>query len=467
MRRTIFLGVALVAFLATLGGELAPGVRAAPQGIEKIEHIVVIMQENRSFDSYFGTFPRAKGIPMRNGRPTVCNPDPAVKKCIRPYHDPRDRNVGGPHGWRDSQANVNGGRMNGFQRRTRDAILTACRSKDPFAPSCRPKTAPDVMGYHDAREIPNYWRYAREFVLQDRMFAPVASWSLPAHLFMLSGWSASCTRMNDPFSCRNAPSNPGTPPGELGNLSGKVPIYAWTDLTHLLHEHGVSWRYYIFSGDEPDCREDDAITCGPRPQTASTPGIWNPLLWFDTVRENRQLGNIVPIRRFFRAAEKGTLPQVSWVIPNGAVSEHPPGLVSAGQAYVTTVINAVMRSPNWKSTAIFLSWDDWGGFYDHVQPPTVDVNGYGIRVPALVISPYARRGYIDHQVLSFDAYLKFIEDVFIEGRRLDPLTDGRPDPRPTVREEVPILGDVRRAFNFSQTPRKPLILDPYPNGKPR
>jgi phospholipase C len=362
---------------------------------------------------------------------------------------------------------MNGGRMDGFQRRTRDAILTACRKQDPFAPSCRPKRPPDVMGYHDQREIPNYWRYAQEFVLQDRMFEPVSSWSLPAHLFMLSGWSAACTRRNDPESCRNAPQNPGTPPGELGNISGKVPIYAWTDLTHLLHKHGVSWRYYIFSGDEPDCRNDSAITCGSWPQGASTPGIWNPLRWFDTVRENRQLGNIVPIRRFFSAAKHGTLPAVSWVIPNGAVSEHPPGRVSAGQAYVTTVINAVMRSPNWSSTAIFLAWDDWGGFYDHVVPPQVDGNGYGIRVPALVISPYAKRGYIDHQTLSFDAYLKFIEDVFIEGRRLDPLTDGRPDPRPTVREEVPILGDLRRDFDFSQKPRKPLILNPYPNGKLR
>ena len=464
MKRTWLLAAILVACLASLGGELAP---AAPEGIERIKHIVVIMQENRSFDEYFGTFPGADGIPMRNGRPAVCNPDPVLHACIRPYHDPRDRNVGGPHGLRDALASINGGLMDGFQRRTRDAILTACRRKDPFAPSCRPKLPPDVMGYHDQREIPNYWRYAEEFVLQDRMFEPVSSWSLPAHLFMLSGWSAACTRKNDPASCRNAPQNPGTPPGELGNVAGKVPIYAWTDLTHLLHEHGVSWRYYVFNGDEPDCRNDGAISCGSWPQSATTPGIWNPLPWFDTVRQNRQLGNIVPIRRFFSAAQHGTLPSVSWVIPNGAVSEHPPGLVSAGQAYVTTVINAIMRSPNWGSTAIFLAWDDWGGFYDHVVPPYVDGNGYGIRVPALVISPYAKRGFIDHQILSFDAYLKFIEDVFIGGRRLDPLTDGRPDPRPTVREDAPILGDLRRDFDFSQRPRKPLLLNPYPHGKPR
>ena len=118
-----------------------------------------------------------------------------------------------------------------------------------------------------------------------------------------------------------------------------------------------------------------------------------------------------------------------------------------------------MSGADWSSTAIFLAWDDWGGFYDHVVPPTVDGQGYGLRVPGLVISPYARRGYIDHQTLSFDAYLKFIEDDFLGGQRLNQ-TDGRPDPRPTVRENVPILGDLRSDFDFNQAPRNPLLLDP-------
>jgi phospholipase C len=125
---------------------------------------------------------------------------------------------------------------------------------------------------------------------------------------------------------------------------------------------------------------------------------------------------------------------------------------------VTRLINAVMRSPDWSSTAIFLAWDDWGGFYDHVDPPKVDGAGYGLRVPGIVISPYARRGYIDHQNLSFDAYAKFIEDDFLGGQRLDPATDGRPDPRPDVRESLPQAGDLRRDFDFSQQPRPPLVL---------
>jgi phospholipase C len=140
------------------------------------------------------------------------------------------------------------------------------------------------------------------------------------------------------------------------------------------------------------------------------------------------------------------------------VSEHSPASIAAGQAYVTTLINAAMKSPDWYSTAIFLTWDDWGGFYDHVAPPVVDENGYGLRVPGIVISPYAKQGYIDHQVLSHDAYAKFIEDVFLNGDRIDPKTDGRPDSRPSVRENMPQLGDLSSDFDFSQTPRAPLIL---------
>jgi phospholipase C len=122
-----------------------------------------------------------------------------------------------------------------------------------------------------------------------------------------------------------------------------------------------------------------------------------------------------------------------------------------------------MEGPDWNSTAIFLAWDDWGGFYDHVVPPQVDENGYGLRVPALVISPYAKKGYIDHQTLSFDAYLRFIEDDFLGGARLDPSTDTRPDPRTSVRENAPGLGDLTREFDFTQEPRPPLILPVYPN----
>ncbi len=178
-----------------------------------------------------------------------------------------------------------------------------------------------------------------------------------------------------------------------------------------MHKKNVSWGLYIVEGAEPDCH-DDQEDCPPIPQNAKTPGIWNPLPFFDTVINNGQLGNIQPITSFVKQAQAGTLPAVSWLVPAQQVSEHPPERITSGQSYVTALINSVMQGPDWKDCAIFLAWDDWSGFYDHVVPPTVDENGYGLRVPGLVISPYARKGYIDHQTLSFDAYAKFIENVF-------------------------------------------------------
>jgi phospholipase C len=470
--RLLKISISFIVIIAVSGctfpllGNLAGSPRPIPTvqpglvGIHKIQHIVIIMQENRSFDSYFGTFPGADGIPMQNGAPTVCVPDPQNGQCVKPFHDSQDKNYGGPHGSVDATHDVDGGKMDGFVQQ----LILGCQNPKGF--TCAPAGGPpDVMGYHDAREIPNYWTYARQFVLQDHMFEPDASWSLTAHLFMMSAWSATCSS-SDPSSCTNSLNPPWY--GAASSLSGGTPApsptppnYAWTDLTYLLHAHNVSWAYYVASGTEPDC-ENDQMVCTPAPQNAGTPNIWNPLPWFTTVNQDNQLGNIQDISKFYAAAQAGSLPNVAWIVPNGQESEHPPSLVSAGQSYVTGLINAIMQSPDWYSTAIFLAWDDWGGFYDHVVPPTVDQNGYGLRVPALVISPYARQGYIDHQILSFDAYLKFIEDDFINSQRLDPQTDGRPDPRPTVREDVPILGDLVQDFNFSQPPRPPLILSTRP-----
>ena len=417
------------------------------------------MQENRSFDHYFGTYPGADGIPMQKGVPTVCVPDPQTNNCVRPYHNPLDVNSGGPHGAVHAKTDINGRAMDGF--------ITTYRSgqkgcTNPDTPGCALGETPDVMGWHDAREIPNYWAYAQNFVLQDRMFEPNASWSLPAHLFMVSAWSASCTMHDNPWSCLNALDSPGALP-DAADVSHN--IYAWTDMTYLLHRANISWAYYLGEGNAPDCA-DDAMFCDTQAQGVLVPGIWNPLPEFDTVKQDGQLGNIQIVNNYFTAAKNGTLPAVAWVVPDGIVSEHPPSKISDGQAYVTKLINAAMQGPDWNSTAIFLAWDDWGGFYDHVVPPAIDANGYGLRVPGLVISPYARPGYIDHQTLSFDAYLKFIEDVFLNGQRLDPHTDGRPDPRPTVRETVPQLGDLMLDFDFSQPPRPALVLPLHPTPGP-
>jgi phospholipase C len=314
------------------------------------------------------------------------------------------------------------------------------------------------MGWHDAREIPNYWAYADHFVLQDRMFEPSASWSLPAHLFLVSGWSAKCSDPDDAMSCKNEIANPAQ-----ATQGSRKEDYAWTDLTYLLHKYNVSWAYFLTEGLEPDCANDQMF-CDKQPLKLTVPSVMNPLPNFATIHEDHQLRNIRPTKEFYIALSDGSLPSVSWIIPEYGDSDHPGNSIHAGQAYVTNLINAIMQSPEWENTVIFLAWDDWGGFYDHVVPPQVDVNGYGLRVPALVISPFAKKGYIDHQTLSFDAYLKFIEDIFLDGQRLDPTTDGRPDSRPSVRENSPQLGDILNDLDFTQDPLPPLILsvDPTP-----
>jgi phospholipase C len=448
--------------LAALSSVLAfvPAAQATPaEGIHNIQHVVVIMQENRSFDHYFGTYPGANGIPAG-----TCVPDPLHGGCALPYHNPVEKNFGAIHSGPAAATAIDGGRMDGFVAEGEKGC-TKTSSRCRICTEAEPRGCIDVTGYHDAREIPNYWTYAQNYTLQDNMYEPVASWSLPSHLFMVSGWAAQC-RFGDanPLHCVSTLEPPR--PKHANN--------AWTDITYLLAKAGVSWRYYLFEGQEPDCTSDEELTCSPSVQGPHTPGIWNPLVNFADVKEDGQLENIESLNSFFGAVrEKNTcgLSNVSWVVPNFEASEHPNGnqpggSIEVGQAYVTTLINSIMRSPCWGSTAIFLSWDDWGGFYDHVAPPTIDELGYGIRVPGLVISPYAKPGFIDHQQLSHDAYLKFIEDAFLGGQRLNPSTDGRPDGRPTTREEAPGIGNLAESFDFNQAPRPPLLLPVHPEPGP-
>src|SRR5262245_2628299 len=503
-----------LAVLAGCGGSgIAENVSVVPSpvrivshhGIHRIRHVVVIMQENRSFDSYFGTFPGADGLPAKDGHFVVCLPDPQRRTCQYPYHNPEQVNGGSQHNEDSARADIDSGHMDGFIATAERPGGRACGMP---APICESSAPPDVMGYHDAREIPNYWRWAHDYTLQDHMFEPTASWSLPQHLYMLSGWSAHCTRGGDPMSCVNddelggfktsqitgsqgpadqkvppealrpvtrclvrhgirrqpygldlrQPHEPDAlalcrhlaPPGEAAQLT-RYGNYAWTDLTWLLHRQDVSWGYYTHGGLPPE-------------NARETPEIWNPLPSFSTVHRDHQEDNVKNVSEFLSAARAGKLPAVSWVVPDEIHSEHAPATPADGERYVTRLIDSVMSGSDWNSTAIFLAWDDWGGFYDHVAPPQVDQNGYGIRVPAIVISPYAKKGHIDHQAFSFDAFNKFIEDDFLGGQRLDPRTDGRPDPRPDVREHASILGDLVRDFNFNRppSPPDPLPLNPSP-----
>ncbi len=438
---------------------------ARPTNDIPIKHVIVIFQENRSFDSYFGTYPGADGIPMRNGVPTVCNLDPETGECVKPYLDHDDVNCGGPHAAEQSLAVVENGEMSGFisevQAQRGFGLYPLGWARGYCKYPRNPRESDAVMGYHDGGDIPNYWAYAEHFVLQDHMFEGLHSWSFPSHLWLVSAWSANCGQSRNPMSCVAA-----LMPRDR-SVAHPTP-FSWTDITYLLYKAHVSWAYYLDHGALPPP--------SGRPRTVGqflmpslhsgarngVPVIWNVLPGFTDVHQDKQLADVEDLSRFFVEAKAGTLPAVCWISPDGNDSEHPPAKVSVGQSYVTRIVDAAMRSPDWKSTAIFITWDDWGGFYDHVAPPRVDAMGYGIRVPGLVVSPYAKRGYVDHQTLSPDAYLEFIEDVFLHGQRLDPKTDGRPDSRPDVREDDPTLGNLMSDFDFSQSPRPPLVLPVHP-----
>ncbi len=463
-RLTVAVGTVLVLAAASSGApdeaplRPAAGDRGGGAGLRSLDHLIFVVMENRSFDHYFGTFPGADGFPTTpDGRIDVCIPDPWQGGCSKPYHSRSLTQRGGPHSRPPSIIDINGGKMDGFLRALGDGEGQCWVTPRPECePFLGPRQQADVLSYHTRNEIPNYWFYARRFVLQDRMFAPTDSWTLPAHLFLVSGWSASCRDPYDPMSCTSNV-NLRLFEDRWGRRSDG-PVYAWTSITHLLTEASVSWRYYV---DDDTCF---ASPCPDRHNTGTGP-TKDPLPGFTDTWEDGTRENITFHSRYFNAAEAGSLPRVSWIVPAPGYSEHPSedsGPLDRGQAFVTRVINAAMRGPDWESTAIFLTWDDWGGFYDHVEPPVVDQNGWGIRVPALLISPYARAGMIDSQTLSFDAYLKLIEDRFLGGQRLDPATMDRPDSRPTVREDVAILGDLVSEFDFSQPPRPPICLEPKP-----
>jgi phospholipase C len=431
--------------------DAAPAPDAAPEidgAAAKIRHVIMIMQENRSFDHYFGMFPGADGFTLdAQGNPTNCNPDPNLDGgCAAAFHDAKDVNSGGGHGSANFATCYDKGKMDGFIKNA-EGSKKSCA--DPNDPVCTSGTLVDVMGYKLEADIPNYWAYAKQFVLQDHLFETDASWSWPMHQFMVSEWAAHCTSA-DPMSCTS----------DLNSKPDPAGFYSWTPLTYLLDNAKVTWRYYLAQGTAPDCDNGEA-DCPPVTQLANVPTIWNPLPLFEVVKEaNEQATNVVPIDDFYRDVKAGTLPSVAWIAPSGEVSEHPPNPVSEGEKYTTGLINAVMQSPYWQDTAIFLFWDDWGGFYDHVPPVKVDDNGWGFRVPGLVISAWAKPHFIDKQVLSMDAYAKFVEDLFLQGQRLDPKTDGRSDSRPDVREAEPQLGDLMLDFDFAHGPQPTKVLMP-------
>jgi uncharacterized protein (TIGR03437 family) len=406
-KRRAWFGLVLIILALFLVSDRAPTQTtpppAAPPGLEKIQHFVFIMQENRSFDHYFGTYPSVEGTP-----PGACVPNPAGGPCVAPYHDTNLVNQGGAHNWINALNCIDGGLMDGF-----------------IAGAVSPPG--DVMGWHDYRELPNYWDYAQLYVLQDRLFESITSYSLPAHLYMLAAQSG----------------------GYIGTGQPQPTSYTFTEITNLLGSGKIDWKYYVNRGKTAGAA-DGGVADVDSDETTYT--FWNPLPAFPSVKNDpTQFGRLTNAAQFYVDAQNGALPQVSWVIPNSDLSEHPPGNIVTGMTYVTGLVNAVMNSPLWNTTAIFIAWDDWGGFYDHVDPPTVDQYGLGIRVPGLVVSPYARQGYVDHKTYSWESWLRIIEERF----GVSPMT-GRDN----------TANDMSDAFDFTQQPRPPVLLSgtgsPYP-----
>jgi phospholipase C len=396
--RPLALGVVLAA--AAAAAPPAAAGRSAPAPATPIEHFIVLMQENHSFDNYFGTYPGADGIPEGTCMPV----DPARQRgrCIAPFHlgttIAQDTQLG--DSIRVARRQYNDGRMNGF--------VSAFRAEAGTV-------EPAVMGYYDEREIPYYWNVADEYVLFDRFFASSHGGTLSNHMF----WTAATDGELEAG---------GVPPGGFRGIS---------TIFDRLERRGVSWKFYVEN-------YDPTITYRSRSSDEQRAQLLRvPLLGFPSfVDEPRLFAKIADLSEFYEDLERGTAPAVAYVAPSGS-SEHPPGSVQAGQKLVRTMIGALMRSPAWDSSAFMWTYDSSGGWYDHVKPP--DGSGFGFRVPALLVSPYARRGAVDSTPLDFAAIPRFIE----ENWGLKPLARRDAD-----------AGSLTRSLDFSRPPRAPELLSP-------
>jgi phospholipase C len=378
-----------------------------------IQHFIVLMQENHTFDNYFGTYPGADGIPAGVCMPV--DPNAADAGCVAPYHlEPGPQHldedadatyvtpVDPDHSQSTFQVQYNNGKLDGFvsalNQRNQDGRI--------------------AMGYYDERDLPYYWAIADQYVLFDRFFSSTGGGSVLNHFFWIGAAS--------------------------GGNEDRVARSGANDLTTIfdrLEEKGVSWKFYIQNYD-PNLTYRNA---GLYPGNRASQVIWAPVLALGRfIDQPRMLSHVVDLEEYYADLENGTLPSVAYLVPSGA-SEHPPGRVQAGQLFVVSLIDALMRSSVWKQSAFMWAYDDWGGWYDHVAPPQVDAYGYGFRVPALLVSPFARPGYIDHTVLDFASILRFIEDNW----SLNP-----------VAERDTFASSFDDAFDFASGAREPRFISP-------
>ena len=376
------------------------------KGMDKIQHVVFIVKENRTFDNYFGTFPGADGA--TSGKISTGEVIPLRQAPDMTPHDI-------DHSYQAAVEAIDGGAMDRF-----DLIRGG-------------NVNGDFLAYSQYREsdIPNYFAYARNFVLADAFFSSLEGPSFPNHLYTVGAQSNRA--INNPASettpgrwgCDAAADSRVQTLEEPGEFSEVYPCFDFDTLADRLEEQGLSWKYYA-------------------PGVGQSGYIWSAL---DAIRHIRLTSlwqrHVVATEQFVPDAASGNLPAVSWLVVGSGRSEHPPASVCLGENWTVEQLNAVMSGPDWNSTVVFLTWDDFGGFYDHVVPPVVDNFGFGPRVPLLIISPWAKRGYISHTTLEFSSVLKFIEERF----DLDPLTERDQD-----------ANDLIDSFDFHHRPREPLLL---------
>ena len=348
-----------------------------------IQHVVILIQENRSFDDLFATFPHADGATkglMSNG-----HWQPLVKGPLLTYDM--------EHNHATFLTEYDGGKMDGFNLAY--GVIAGKVQQGGTYP----------YRYVDPNQIKPYWTLAKRYVLADHMFATQSSGSFTAHQDLIAGGTQvkRDARVIDfpslaPYGC-DAPAGTVTSliysTGKVARGGGPFPCFSYATLRDLLDGKGVSWRYYV----QPD-----------------TPGgggeIWDAFDAISKVRHGPEWSTNVswPETNVLTDAANGTLPAVSWVIPSTHNSDHPGQGPDLGPSWIAQVVNAIGRTPAWKSTAIIILWDDWGGLYDHFPPPQLTYDGLGMRVPMIVVSPYARRGYVSHTQYEFGSILRFVED---------------------------------------------------------
>ncbi len=384
---------------------------SAGTGLGSIKHIIFLVKENRSYDNLFALYPGADGTTsglLKNGR----------RVPLTRANDVLTPDIG--HDYFAAVTAINGGRMNNF-----DALIGA-----------------SVAGQHRAYttfsgdQIPNYWAYAHNYTLADHFFSSIPSSSYANHLYLVS---------NNPDQIVGTPFGSGAQVingwgcdqkgalvdriGSYGRHALVKPCFSWPSIADTLDAANVSWKYYA-------------------PQSGEFGYIWSAFNSIDKVRNSALWSqHVTAPGDFFGDVQSGNLPAVSWLINDTFHSDHPlGGSLCAGENQTVREVNAIMRSPYWKDTAIVLTWDDFGGFYDHVAPPTNVGIGLGPRVPTIIISPYSRTGYVDRDPADFTALLRLAETRF----GLPALGD----------RDAGLGSDLLEAFDFNQAPRSPVILSP-------